>query len=143
MDIDLRLVDGTYQLTARNQTITANSLDELSEIVGMMSAYLGGLDTVDIYGQGLRSGSWSRVRRTHLETHNCCAACGSQKSLNVHHIVPFAQNPELELDPNNLITLCFVCHFWFGHLKNWQSYNEKVVQDSLWYREKLGHRPQS
>lgn len=141
MDIDLALVDGKYELQTKSGILCGDSIDDLSEIVGTLAVYLESIGSQQITSQGDRSGAWPRVRREHLETHNSCEACGCKKSLFVHHIVPFHKNPELELDPNNLITLCFVCHFWFGHLKNWRSHNEQVLHDSRWYREKMSERP--
>jgi hypothetical protein len=52
--------------------------------------------------------------------------------------------PELELDRNNLITLCeskSKCHWIIGHLLNWRSYNPNAKEDALAFREKLLARP--
>lgn len=62
-----------------------------------------------------RSSSWPSVRRNFVLSNPDCAACGSNENLNVHHIKPFHENPELELDPSNLITLCRKHHFRIGH----------------------------
>ena len=83
-----------------------------------------------------RSGKWQTVRKHHLEAHPFCAACGQTTVLEVHHIVPFNDNPELELDPNNLITLCesakdgIVCHLHLGHKGNYQEENPNIVEDA-------------
>jgi 5-methylcytosine-specific restriction endonuclease McrA len=90
-----------------------------------------------------RSYSWTTVRKKHLENHPYCAACGRNKKLEVHHIKPFYLNPELELDPSNLITLCDdPCHFVFGHLMNYKSWNTNVVKDCETYYDKIKNRPQ-
>ena len=61
--------------------------------------------------------------------------------LQVHHIEPFHTNPDKELDENNLITLCSTCHFVFGHLKKWQSYNPDVLVDVETFNRKIENRP--
>ena len=62
-----------------------------------------------------RSSQWPTVRRQFVSSNPECAACGSTETLNVHHIEPFHLNPERELDPSNLITLCREHHFRVGH----------------------------
>lgn len=77
-----------------------------------------------------RSSRWDEVRDTFLESHPACAACGSTKKLQVHHIMPFHLYPELELEENNLIVLCMdvnECHLGIGHGGSFRSYNPKVV----------------
>lgn len=81
-----------------------------------------------------RSGAWPRVRREHLAQEPACAACGRTKQLEVHHIQPYHEHPELELDAANLITLCAdPCHLVHGHLLNWQRANPHVREDSARY----------
>ena len=72
-----------------------------------------------------RSGKWPTVEKHFLEAHPTCEACGSKKRLNVHHCKPFHLDPELELDPNNLITLCMdtkECHLHLGHGGSFKQY---------------------
>lgn len=89
-----------------------------------------------------RAVGWSKVRAEHLKNNPICAACGSDTGLEVHHIKPFHEFPELELDPNNLITLCNKsCHLYFGHLKYFQSWNPNVVEDAAIYYKKVKARP--
>lgn len=80
-----------------------------------------------------RSGKWPKVRADWLGVHPYCEACGAITNLNVHHIEPFYQNPEMELDPSNLITLCETpsrnCHFNIGHGGNWKMWNCDVRTD--------------
>jgi hypothetical protein len=51
----------------------------------------------------------------------------------------------LELEPNNLVTLCegdgVNCHFLFGHLGDWRSWNFQIVDDVDLWRKKLEQRP--
>lgn len=79
-----------------------------------------------------RSSSWAKTEKLFLQDHSRCAACGSVKRLNVHHIKPFHLHPELELDPNNFITLCMDndCHLLIGHGGNFKAYNPNVVADT-------------
>jgi len=88
--------------------------------------------------QGERDARWRSVRNEHLRTHSFCIACGNTDSLEVHHIKPFVQNPELELDPDNLVTLCTCssrgkmnCHLIMGHNGSMHEHNPNVVHDSV------------
>ena len=86
-----------------------------------------------------RSGQWPRVRREHLAKQTECQACGRSKTLEVHHVHPFHEQPALELDPSNLITLCAdPCHIVHGHLMSWLKTNPDVVADCQRYRAKVG-----
>jgi 5-methylcytosine-specific restriction endonuclease McrA len=81
-----------------------------------------------------RSPHWGTVEKAHLLREPACVACGYQgKGLQVHHIKPFHLHPALELDPNNLITLCEIKerdhHLLIGHLDDWESYNIHVKED--------------
>jgi 5-methylcytosine-specific restriction enzyme A len=89
-----------------------------------------------------RSPKWRSIRNKHIKENPTCAACGRDNKLEVHHIEPVHLNPDRELDPTNLITLCGdPCHLLFGHLMNFKSYNREVVQDCLVYLEKIKNRP--
>lgn len=96
--------------------------------------------TVDDYG---RAGAWPRVRREHLEREPACAACGRSKDLEVHHIKPYHEHPERELDPTNLVTLCAdPCHLVFGHLLDFRRRsNPHVREDAKRYRERRDSEP--
>jgi len=89
----------------------------------------------DLFG---RSGSWSRVRKEHLAKHPTCEACGRSEKLEVHHVVPYRDRPELELEPDNLITLCAdPCHLVHGHLMSWRRINPHVREDCKRYRSRV------
>jgi len=80
-----------------------------------------------------RSSQWDEVRDLHLLEHAQCEACGSKKSLQVHHIIPFHVNPSKELEPSNLLTLCMGeldCHLMLGHGGSFRYYNPDVLEDS-------------
>lgn len=90
-----------------------------------------------------RSSKWPTVRKKHLERNPVCAVCGGTSKLEVHHINPFHSYPELELDSNNLITLCesksfgVVCHLFVGHLGSYKKINLNCIEDAKVWREKL------
>lgn len=55
-----------------------------------------------------------------------CARCGRTKGdddviLHTHHIAAWADYPELRFDPDNLITLCSLCHTWVHSSENTES----------------------
>lgn len=88
--------------------------------------------------EGPRASEWVQVRAEFVRRHPRCEACGSGYNLNVHHIVPFHQRPDLELDEGNLITLCREHHFRIGHdpdgkgprKPSWLESNPNVRQDA-------------
>ncbi len=87
-----------------------------------------------------RSPKWPRVRKNFLKEHPKCAVCERRHNLQVHHIIPVHIKPDLELDPNNLITLCGRCHLLFGHLNNWKHYNypkEVFLHDVNYWNKKI------
>lgn len=94
-----------------------------------------------------RSSHWPTVRKQHLAMHPVCAVCGGSEKLEVHHIRPFHLHPDLELNPDNLITLCeslkggVNCHLLFGHLGNFKSFNTQVRDDASSWADKLKTRP--
>ena len=90
-----------------------------------------------------RSSQWSSIRKQYLKKFPTCAVCGGKEKLEVHHIKPFHEHPELELDSNNLITLCeskshgVVCHLFVGHCGDYKKINPDVVEDATIWSEKL------
>lgn len=91
----------------------------------------------------LRSPHWSALRDQHLKEHGECAACGSKNHLQVHHIKPFHLQPELELDPDNLVTLCmdeWDCHLAIGHGGSFHTYNPHVMEDAYRFHHASGNR---
>lgn len=91
---------------------------------------------------GSRSSDWPKVRKQHLKKNPCCCACGRKISLDVHHIEPVHINPEKELDPDNLVTLCSSpCHLVFGHFMDYKSWNPNVIEDCETYYVRYKSRP--
>jgi hypothetical protein len=92
---------------------------------------------IDGFGQS-RSPKWRSVRDAHVARQPACQACGRSRDVDVHHIIPFHQRPDLELEPTNLITLCSSpCHLVHGHFMSWNRWNPTVVSDCERYRIKL------
>ena len=94
---------------------------------------MSGFIREQIVKRATRSSGWRQVRAEHLKKHPECVNCGkkSRFGLQVHHIVPFHVDPSLELDPDNLLTMCGNprCHLDKGHLGHWHSWNPDVVKD--------------
>lgn len=92
-----------------------------------------------------RSDKWAEVRAKFLEDNKVCAACGSNKDIQVHHVVAFHTHPELELDPANFLPLCEGmernCHRFIGHLDNFQSLNENSRSDAATWLKRIISRP--
>ena len=89
-----------------------------------------------------RSPKWSFIRKEHLKSNPCCAVCGSCVKPEVHHVIPVHIEPSKELEFDNLITLCDkYCHFIFGHLMNWKSYNISIKEDAKIFSHKINNRP--
>ncbi|KAA1013054.1 HNH endonuclease [Paraburkholderia panacisoli] len=90
-----------------------------------------------------RSNHWPAVREQHLKSQPVCVVCGGKDKLQVHHIRPFHLHPDLELDPNNLVTLCesgkggVSCHLFVGHLSNFRGWNPNVKEDAETWKKKL------
>lgn len=88
-----------------------------------------------------RSSSWKSVEREHLRRCPACLICRTAKELQVHHVRPFHLYPELELDPDNLLTLCGSHHLLFGHLMLWAAWNPKVREDIERFQRAIARRP--
>lgn len=90
-----------------------------------------------------RSSHWPTVRKHHLEKNPTCAVCGGTEKIEVHHIQPFHVNPELELEPSNLVSLCesksfgIVCHLLIGHLGSYKKVNPDVIKDAETWNKKI------
>jgi len=90
-----------------------------------------------------RSSDWTKVRKKFLVEHPKCFICGSNNKIEVHHKVPFNLAPDLELNPDNLISLCenkkygINCHLLVGHLGNYKRFNPNIMIDATTWKLKL------
>ena len=89
---------------------------------------------------GGRSIGWWRLRKEHIKKSPMCAATGSKKKLEVHHILPINLFPEEELNSDNLITLTKDMHFWLAHLGDYKAYNPNIKEDAKAFRLKIKNR---
>lgn len=104
------------------------------------------LGDYQVFGGIARSPLWPAARKAHLKRFPTCAVTGATNDLEVHHIKPYHLHRELELDPQNLITLTtkfgsLNAHLWFGHLGVFTSYNETVREDAEYFGKKIKERP--
>ena len=88
-----------------------------------------------------RSSYWPTFVRHLKKLHPTCQACGNRKLLAGHHIIPFHIDPTKELEPSNVIILCWWCHFVLGHLRNWKSWNKDIRLDAFKLLNKIRNRP--
>ena len=99
------------------------------------------------YKSPKRSKHWASVRDNYIIKQSSCQWCGSKKDLQVHHIKPFCDNPALELDPTNLITLCekigVGCHLLIGHHGNFKYEHITVKEDCDAHRAERDWKPRS
>ena len=116
-------------------------LERIRIILWFIEDILRGKTT--LLGGKLRSSGWYQFRKIHIKKNcECCGAKGKLlQPLQLHHIESFATNPALELDPNNVITLCWYCHFVHAHFRNYKSINENIREDSAILLAKIKNRP--
>jgi hypothetical protein len=88
-----------------------------------------------------RSEAWSRVSEAFVKQleekgiKQCAVSgCTTGDILEIHHKLPFHLcfqfgRRDLEFDPANLMPLCKTHHLFVGHLDDWSSFNEGVVND--------------
>lgn len=102
----------------------------------------------EIIGYGMRiifgakrDPRWDKLRDKVVAEAGECQACNSRRNLEAHHKTPVHVWPEGELVEDNLIVLCRDCHFTFGHLRDWSSWNVDVEKDCAAYRKKIESRP--
>ena len=89
-----------------------------------------------------RSPLWEQTRKDYEKTSiKVCPVCGTIKRIELHHILPFHLYPALELVFTNLMWLCRDCHYRWGHLWSWRSYNSNVLEDTEIWKEKIKNRP--
>jgi hypothetical protein len=93
-----------------------------------------------LVGAAPRSPKWAAVRDRFVKRHPFCAASGTTLLLEVHHVVPYHERPDLELDESNLIVLSRPYHFLVGHLMDWGSSNPNVREDAAAWLAKVRGR---
>ncbi len=101
-----------------------------------MLSWLFGHAMESLRSQGVpRDGRWPTFEHRLIASHPFCACCGQTniKTLEGHHIQPFHEHPEFELDADNVIILCGYrsnsCHRLIGHGGNFRLINATVKED--------------
>lgn len=101
----------------------------LKEILDWVGEIVSSCKVLTVKKVKRRHPKWKLLRDNFVNGKKC-AACGGKEQLQAHHKKPFHLFPELELDEKNLIVLCEHpsknCHFVFGHLMNWSTYNHDI-----------------
>ena len=90
-----------------------------------------------------RASGWIIFRKLHIKDYcELCEVKGSfLRPLELHHIRRFVDNPELELDPNNVITACRHCHLRYCHLGSFHSYCLEIKELANEWQERRRDRP--
>ena len=133
--------DGEFRFTDEADRPVVPHGKTPDELQDMLLDLLAVVADAEALGGEPRGSCWKSARANHLSRHPVCAACGTGRSLTVHHIEPFHSHPERECDLSNLISFCPICHLIFGHLKSWRSHNPAVVRDADWFLGKVKGRP--
>jgi hypothetical protein len=73
----------------------------------------------------------TRAKSNHRKAEPKCACCGHEAGFfgatnDVHHVIPVHIAPDKAADDSNLMTMCRLCHFTFGHLGDWKAYNTRI-----------------
>jgi len=87
-----------------------------------------------------RSSDWRKLRNAYKEQNPVCIACGSEKKIEIHHIVPFGEDRTKEMDWENLSTFCKRHHFSIGHMMSYKKYNPDAVELAAIYRAYFNNR---
>jgi hypothetical protein len=72
-----------------------------------------------------------------LRDGNKCVLCASVLSLQVHHIIPLSKNSDLNLNMDNLVTLCKICHVTKAHKDSWVNVDPDIQTELLLYIQKI------
>lgn len=94
-------------------------------------------------GGKARASDWSTWRKQHIKDYcELCLKKGSILSpLELHHVKKFSDFPELEKDPDNVVTGCRTCHLKFYHLGSFLSANKYIKEDIKTWQLKIKNRP--
>lgn len=90
-----------------------------------------------------RSSQWRKVREKHIKENPRCAICGLKTKLEVHHKIPFHYAPDLELEIDNLVTLCenkkwgINCHL-LCHRGNYSDFDPNIDITICYLNKHLG-----
>ncbi len=81
--------------------------------------FIEGYSRPKFKGKKIRAGDWLEMHGLYIEV----------KNLPVHPIKSQKPFPQFADDKGNLITLCWSCHFWLGHLKGkYKTHNANLLE---------------
>lgn len=67
----------------------------------------------------------TKAKRNYVQIHSECAICGSQKNIEIHHVIPVHIDLSLSCNFDNFISLCDInnssCHRWIGHFGDFRN----------------------
>ena len=77
-----------------------------------------------------------KAMKVYREAHPLCEITGSDKKVQIHHIVPVWSNPEKAADPDNFIALSSQAHIHiiFGHARSFRNRyvpNIKIIAEKI------------
>lgn len=87
---------------------------------------------------------YKQWRFTVMSRHSfTCVLCSSKKNVIAHHIIRYADNVNLRLDPLNGIVLCANCHDnkVTGHEQEFETQLKKIVALSIVQRSNFNTKP--
>ena len=92
---------------------------------------------------GGRSSRWPTVRNANIKKE--CECCGKKGTflnpLELHHIIPFSVDKLLELQIENFLTACRVCHYLLCHLRDWKSFDKDIRKNAGELLLRIKNRP--
>lgn len=126
------------QYTLHKQVLTNSPWSQA--IIWLRQHWFGLFDYGRTFGAA-RSPQWRYVEEAFVREHPLCDY-GNHKPtllnpLNVHHVDMFSKNPERELDPTNLQSVCRFHHFYHSHFGNWKDSNPHTREDASLFTEEL------
>ena len=72
------------------------------------------------------------AKRLVLRRHGkACLKCGSMRRVQASHVMPKGAHPSMRYDIDNIIPLCWACHFTWWH--------KSPLAASGWFRQKFGN----
>lgn len=79
----------------------------------------------------VKAGQVRKAMKEHRKLYPTCAITGTDKKIQVHHIVPVWADPSLAADPDNFISLSSSAHIHiiYGHNSNFGKYYVKNIKD--------------
>lgn len=103
------------------------TLERIKNIIGHSDIVINGDIIIEDKGETKKKKNTQKIRNTPgvnswknkvKQRDKVCQCCGTDKHLEVHHVMPLAQYPMLATDIHNGMVLCQTCHR--DYHKDWQ-----------------------